>query len=210
VHEERRVWIGILVVAALLMFFVGFKYADYRHAQTTADILLMEELVEEEESQKLASQEEEPPGTIMVHVSGAVENPGVFEMQEGERVFQVLEKAHLATDADTNQLNLAQTLTDQDKVVVPRVGEVLETSMTGTAGVIHVSSSTTGGNQVNINRASAGELAERLPGIGPVLAQRIVDYRERNGGFKSSEEITEVSGIGEKRYEQIKDLITVR
>ena len=54
----------------------------------------------------------------------------------------MLEKAHLATDADTNQLNLAETLTDQDKVVVPRVGEVLETSMTGTAGVIHVSSST--------------------------------------------------------------------
>ena len=180
-HEERRVWTGILAVAALLMFFVGFKYADYRHTQIAADRQLLEELVEEDESQKLVSQEEEPPGTIMVHVSGAVKNPGVFEMQEGDRVFQVLEKAHLAADADTNQLNLAQTLTDQDKVVVPRVGEELETSMPGTAGVIHVGSHSTGGNQVNINRASAGELAERLPGIGPVLAQRSLTIESEMG-----------------------------
>lgn len=206
--EDARIKKALGVVAALVIFFAGFKYSDYRHNRASSEQLQTEEVVVEEAGEKKVAEEEEPV-PIFVHVTGAVENPGVFQMNSGDRVFQVLEKARPTPEADVNQLNLAQTLVDGGKVVVPKVGEQLsETALTASGGL--GSGGGLVGDKVNINTASVNELDEHLPGIGPALAQRIVDYRERNGGFKSPEQIMEVSGIGEKRYEQIKDLITVR
>lgn len=206
--EDRKVWLAALVMGVLVTFFVGFKYADYRHSQLDKERLAMEEMLSEDDSEEPASNQAEP-GVIFVHVTGSVEKPGVFQMKEGDRVFQVLEKARPTAEADTNQLNLAQSLVDGGKIIVPRVGEKLEELVAGCSGVIGGEAGNSGG-KVNINTASVSELDDRLPGIGPALAQRIVDYREKNGGFKSPEEITEVPGIGDKRYEQMKDLITVR
>lgn len=202
--EDARVKKALAVVAAVVIFFIGFKYADYRHNRAGGEELQTEEVVVEETAQKTVEEKEEPV-PIFVHVTGAVENPGVFQMNSGDRVFQVLEKAHPTAEADINQLNLAQTLVDGGKVVVPKLGEQLPETATAANSL----GFDTGG-KVNINTASVNELDQRLPGIGPSLAQRIVDYRQRNGGFKAPEEIMEVSGIGDKRYEQIKDLITVR
>lgn len=209
--EERRIWV-VLAVAALVMFFAGFKYADYRQSRLEEEKLAMEELLDsgQQESTGENKGEGEEPKVIYVHVTGAVENPGIFQLEEGARVFEVLEKARPTAEADTNQLNLAQILADQDKLIVPRIGEKLEQAAPAVSGGFITGGGSPTGGKVNINTAPVSELDARLPGIGPALAQRIVDYREQNGGFKSPEEITEVAGIGEKRYEQIKELITVR
>lgn len=210
--EDRRVWIAVLVLAAITVFFCGFKYADYRRNQLEKEKLATQELVTEDETQP-PTEPKERSEKIFVHITGAVENPGVFEVKAGDRVFEVLEKARPTADADINQLNLAQALADQDKIVVPRIGEQLQPTTTAPAaasGGLLRNGGGAAGAKVNINTASVSELDEALPGIGPALAQRIVDYREQHGGFKSPDEITEVSGIGDKRYEQIKDLITVR
>jgi len=143
------------------------------------------------------------PARIMVYVSGAVQSPGVYELPDGTRVDDAVKAAGgPAADADLARINLAKRLRDEEQVYVPRVGEVNPpVPPAGTAGG-------SSGGKVNINTATAAEL-ETLPGIGPALAQRIVDYRTANGPFARVEDIKKVSGIGDKMFERIKDLITV-
>ncbi|MBT9130789.1 MAG: ComE operon protein 1 [candidate division WS2 bacterium] len=139
------------------------------------------------------------PVEIVVSLAGAVNNPGVYTLKAGDRLYQVIELAGGFTEeAATENVNLARLLIDEDHIYIPKKGEVTD----------NPSSPTTGG-KININTATQVSL-ETLPGIGPALASRIISYRQTNGPFKTIEEIKEVSGIGDKRFEDIKDLITVR
>lgn len=159
------------------------------------------------------------PSEIYVHVAGEVQLPGLYKLPQGARVADAIKLAGGATsEADLDALNLAMILKDGDKVVVPKKasqsfsGEEITTGfpLTNTAiqPQMNISFQPGQAGKININTASVSEL-ESLPGIGPVLAQRIVDYRAQKGGFKTIEEIKEVSGIGDKKFEAIKDLITV-
>ncbi len=139
------------------------------------------------------------PREVMVYVAGEVVSPGVVRMREGSRVIDALEQAGGPTpDADLEALNLAQPLQDGQKILVPRMG----------GGVAEQQAQKGGSGKVNINLAAREEL-EKLPGIGPTLAERIVAYRESKGGFKSVEELKKVSGIGEKKFMEIRDLVEV-
>lgn len=154
-------------------------------------------------------------GEIYVHVTGEVHLPGLYKLPKGSRVADAINMAGGATsNGDLDSLNLASPLKDGDKIVVPAKSKEeanfqLQTQNSSAQSRISYFSSSGNSSKININTASAKEL-ESLPGIGPVLAQRIVDYRAQKGGFKTIEEIMEVSGIGEKRFEAIKDLITVK
>lgn len=159
-----------------------------------------------------------PDAVIKVDISGAVQNPGVYELLAESRVEDALAAAGgFADEADqawiAKNLNLATKLSDGDKLYIPKVGETSVTNEPSSLlppSVGQVSGSESSNcSRVNINTASAGTLDECLPGIGPSYAQRIIDYREAHGGFKSIEEIQEVSGIGPKTFEKIKDQITV-
>lgn len=133
---------------------------------------------------------------IVVHVAGAVLQPGVYELPDGARVHEALAAAGGAVPgADTDQLNLAAVLADGQKVYVPREGEHV-----GSADGTDAASPPVA---VSINRASAREL-EALPGIGPVLASRIVAYRNAHGPFRSVDDLINVSGIGPKLLEQLR------
>ncbi|MCG0276701.1 MAG: helix-hairpin-helix domain-containing protein [Thermosediminibacteraceae bacterium] len=143
------------------------------------------------------------PSKIVVHVAGAVKNPGVYELDEGSRVIDAVKAAGgYLPEADIASINLAKKLHDEDKLYIPRVGESPATGDAGSGG----GSSSDG--RIDINSAGLEEL-DRLPGIGPALAQRIIDYRNQHGPFKSVEELKNVSGIGEKRFEEIKNLVKV-
>jgi competence protein ComEA len=138
---------------------------------------------------------------LAVYVTGAVLNPGVYYLPEESRVQDVLEAAGGPTvDADLDRVNLAQRVHDEDQIYVPEVGEEDLPSRGGGLSQTLL---------VNINTASAPEL-ETLPGIGPVLAQSIVDYRQAHGPFGTVEEIMDVRGIGPGVFEDIRELITVR
>ena len=145
------------------------------------------------------------PSTVIVHVTGSVASPGVYDLPEGARVVDAIEAAGGAKrGAELGALNLAAVLVDGQQVVVPRAGEVPAPS----SGVGAAAPGTTAGTLVNINTATAEEL-ETLPGIGEVLAATIIQHREEHGPFTSVDQLLDVSGIGEVTLEEIRDLVTV-
>lgn len=152
--------------------------------------------------------------TIMVHVTGEVKSQGVVILTEGQRVVDAIQAAGGETNnADLNKLNLAYVLSDGEKIYVPNKNEENENiEYITTSGGENV---TKGGNgmdtqntMVNVNTATVEQLTT-LPGIGESLATRIIAYREENGKFNTIEDIKNVSGIGDSKYENIKNLITV-
>lgn len=146
------------------------------------------------------------PAPIRVYVSGAVHRPAVYTLPPGSIVQDALEAAGGATsEADLDCINLAQEVHDQQQVYVPRRGEASPPAAGVSGGR---STRGTTGAKININTATAAEL-ETLPRIGPTMAQRIVEYREASGPFKTIEDIQNVPGIGPTTFAAIKDLITV-
>lgn len=151
--------------------------------------------------------------TIVVHVDGMVEAPGVYQLQgESLRVNDAVEAAGgLAEGADTSRLNLAEAVSDGEKVHVPAVGE----ESANPSGMGSSSASPDGAGSVsfdagivNINTATAAELIA-LPGVGDATAAEIIRDREANGAFTSVEDLMRVSGIGEKKFAKLKDRIRV-
>jgi competence protein ComEA len=147
-------------------------------------------------------------GIVLVHVVGQVRHPGVVRLPAGARVEQALEAAGGATSkADLVRVNLARPVVDGEQIVVPKPGE----PMTGAAGVVGgplAPGSTGPAAPVDLNTAGLVEL-DSLPGVGPVLAQRILDWRAQNGRFSTVDELGEVSGIGDKVLENLRPLVRV-
>ncbi len=162
------------------------------------------------------------PAPITVHVLGGVISPGVYHLPVGSRVQDALEQAGgLSLDGDAAQLNLAAPLLDGDQVFIPtRLPTVppnlsqptaLSPSAERSASLPIIPEAAQASNPsglININTATQDEL-ESLPGIGPVIAQRIIDHRQQYSPFQSKEAIMDVKGIGPATFERVKDLITV-
>ena len=146
---------------------------------------------------------------MTVHVAGAVAKPGVYDLGAGARVIDVIEAAGGGVpDADLNRLNLAAKVADGQRVLVQRVGEAAPTG-SAAGGSTGTGADPAGPpNLVNLNSATPAEL-EALPGIGPTLAEAIIAERERRGGFRSVNELRDVRGIGEKRFADLKDKVTI-
>lgn len=146
--------------------------------------------------------------TLLVHVTGAVVHPDVYSLPEGSRIKQAIEAAGGPTsEADVDRLNLALIVRDGMQVYVPRRGETPAGAPAVPAGGSNPAGQSAG--PININTASAAEL-DSLPGIGPAIAQRIVEDRAANGPFKAPEDLKRVRGIGDALFNQIKERITVR
>ncbi|MGG4491786.1 helix-hairpin-helix domain-containing protein [Metabacillus idriensis] len=143
--------------------------------------------------------------TVIVDVKGEVQKPGVYEMQSGERFHHVIEKAGgLTNAADAVQINLAALLEDGMVVYIPKQGETAEDLVQQPKAAADA-----GEQKVNLNKATAEDL-QTLTGIGPAKAEAILSYREEAGGFKTIEDLMNVSGIGEKSFEKLKDNISVK
>lgn len=153
---------------------------------------------------------EVPP--VIIHITGAVKSPGVYQLKSTERVIDAVKIAGGATEvANLDAVNLAALLRDGQKIIIPY--KILKNSDEENneniyKNVENIYSSSTSG-KININTANASML-QTLPGIGPVLSERIIEYRNQNGLFGIIDDIKDVSGIGEKKFEGIKDLICVQ
>lgn len=149
---------------------------------------------------------------LLVYISGAVRNPGVYTLRAGDRLMDGLTAAGGATeDADLSRVNLARRVQDEEHYHIPKAGETPPPASTSIIGVTPSdapSDARTSKGLINLNTASV-DLLVTLPGIGPVRAKAIVDYRERNGLFQSVEEINKVPGIGPASYANIRHLVTV-
>ncbi|MES2171078.1 MAG: helix-hairpin-helix domain-containing protein [Actinomycetota bacterium] len=137
---------------------------------------------------------------IYVHILGAVEHPGLFTLHDGDRVVDAIAAAGgFTAAADQSQLNLARVLADGEQLMVPATGE---------AAPVSTGSAVQPGGKVNINTADETAL-EGLPRVGPAMAQRILDWRKKNGRFSSIDDLMSVTGIGPKTFDGLKDLVTV-
>lgn len=146
--------------------------------------------------------EEEPPRRLVVHVAGAVNRPGLYELDEGSRIDDAIAEAGGAKPKAALELvNLAAPVADGQQVLVPTRGAAVAAG--GESGVPGAP-----GGKVSLNAATIEQL-DALPGIGPVTAQQIIDFRTANGGFGSIEELDAVPGIGPARLEQLRELVSL-
>lgn len=147
------------------------------------------------------------PPPIVVHVTGAVAQPGVYSLQAGSRVMDAVQMAGgLLSQANPDGVNLAALLQDGDQVFIPTIAPTQLPGSQATPGTDARASDVK--ILININTATQAEL-ESLPEIGPSIAKEIIAYRQKNGPFQKIEDIMKVRGIGEKIFEAIKLLITI-
>ena len=207
-QTQKRIFIiGIIITVGIIAFYVYSKDNNYEEIST-------EEIMVKNETQ---TEETTDTEKIVVHIMGAVKNEGIVELNEGARVSDAINSAGgLAEDADMSKINLAYVLEDGVKIRIPSINDEHTEEYITTDGVeiVESSSQTTqnGGNSksglININTANETEL-DSLPGIGPSIAAKIINYREENGDFASIEDIKNVNGIGDSKFEELKDLICV-
>lgn len=190
----------LIVVGCIILFVIGYyitsQTGEEEYINIDEEIEIVEEKINEEE--------------IIVHITGAVSNPGIVKTKEGARIADIIELAGGELEsADTSEINLAYKVQDGEKIYIPTKGENKENLIyiTTEAGNNPISKSDDN-KKVNINTASQEEL-DTLQGIGPSTATKIIEYREKNGKFKTIEEIKNVTGIGDSKFEAIKENISV-
>ena len=180
---------GTLVCGFVLLFFKNF--------QADGEFKSIDAVMVGNSSQSFSSLPTEEK-TIIVHVAGAVKRPGVYEVEEGKRVIDVVNESGAEPFANLDGINLARLLSDGEKLVVPYMEfkEKVKDKVYRNSRLL------------NINTATKEEL-EKLPGVGPMIAGYVVFYRNQNGLFHSKDEIKNVERIGDKVYSRIRDLITI-
>lgn len=198
-EKQTKIAVIALVVITALLLFGG----NGENEEIVVDQIgeTENELTIEEESEM---SDHETASKLVVDISGCVKNPGIYEVQDGTRLHQVIEMAGgLTDDADINVINQAELVTDGQKILIPEIVELTEeTDSTGTqTDYIY-------NGKININQADSNTL-QQIPGVGPATADKIIQYRDTNGRFQNIEELKNVSGIGEKTFEKMKDQICV-
>ena len=211
--KQKTIVFIIAVVVA-----IGMIYFIYSKNQVDDNINLENDILVSENSTKDSSKETSSDDEVIVHVTGSVKSPGVVKLKEGSRIEDAIEAAGgLTENADISKVNLAFVVEDGTKIRIPSSldedvgdGDVVD-SGSGENIVVEENTTSSGknGQIVNINKATVTEL-ETLPGIGASLAGRIVEYRSQNGKFASVEDIKNVSGIGESKFNSIRDFISVK
>ncbi|MFJ7363512.1 helix-hairpin-helix domain-containing protein [Peribacillus frigoritolerans] len=205
----KRKMTMITVAAAFVAACIYFFSQQGEDPADTEDIFSV--TAKEAEMEQSVNEAAEPE-IIKVDVKGAVKSPGIFTAQAGDRVIDLISAAGSFTEkADTDKVNFAQIIEDQMVIYVPEVGEEvngnLENIQVGTSG--NAVTKGTSGGLVNLNTATQEDL-QTLTGIGPSKANAILEYRETVGKFKEVDELKQVTGIGDKTFERLRDSISVK
>lgn len=179
------------------IFIIGFLFVTREKEEVSTNEINPVSLASEEEEETFLDEH------VVVDIKGEINKPGVYELDFGARVEDVIKMADgFTSDAEETSINLAQKLQDEMIIIVPNANEE-------GSGKSHESSSTLGQEEkIRVNYATQEEI-ETLPGIGPSKAQAIIEYREENGLFQSVEDLLDISGIGEKTLENMRDYLHV-
>lgn len=181
--------VGSIIFLSIFIIFlvVGYFVKDKRSEPEISEVF-QETVIDEKHSEK----------TITVYVNGEVKKPGVYNLKENSRTEELIKTSGGFTErADKERLNLAKILKDEDYIYVDTMDSENKVQ------------SKTKDNKINLNKANKEEL-KSIPGIGDVTAEKIINYREKNNGFNSLEDIKNIDRIGEKTFEKIKDKLDVR
>ena len=189
------------VIGGVLLLLVGVGGLFSKKEEAVEDVTVVETTMLAEKTEVSTTQE----AVIFVDIKGAVKNPGVYQMKAGDRVKDALDAAGgLTGEADSQKVNLAQRVEDQMVIVVPKVGEeATEIPAGGT------SKEASKDGKVNINTATVEEL-KTLKGVGEKKAEAIIEYRKKNGSFKTKEDLMKVRGIGKKLFESFQERIVTQ
>lgn len=200
------------IFAAVLIILVIISGTIYIRQEKATKINLNKgmELEKLDEPAPAEAQTKTEPLEISVYICGFVKSPGVVEVTEGTRLEEAVELLGGTTEeADLNAVNLAYRLVDEDMIYIPKKGEELQTASKAIPGVNTIKNVTANkSGKVNINTSGTSEL-DILEGVGPATAKAIIEYREQNGPFKTIEDIKKVKGIGDSKFNKMKDDITV-
>jgi competence protein ComEA len=209
IFQKYKKWI---MVISILLALIGFYYyfmedsgsSQINSVQEEVDPLTLVGM--EEPATEIKNNEEEEKSVVVIDIKGAINLPGVYELETGSRVHQLIDIAGgLKKDADELAINLAAPLEDGMVIYIPKKGEVTDNQLTMPTG----QEGSDAKDKININLATVEEL-QTLTGIGPSKAEAIITFRDENGPFTSPEGLLEVSGIGEKSLEKIKEEITIK
>lgn len=208
----------IIFIIVILLAIIGIiYYVYYKKDQDLSFEIIEKELIpyDGNVNNEIENNIEVDDLGIIIYITGAVNNGGVYTLNEDSRIADAIEKAGgLREDANIAKINLAYKLQDGMKIYIPSVNDkeddVNKVDDTESFIIKESSSSNAQSNsqKVNINKATQTEL-ETLPGIGPSIALKIINYRKENGKFKSIEDLKNVSGIGDNKFNQIKNYICV-
>jgi competence protein ComEA len=203
VPNERRARVRVGLGAALVLVVVGLAVAVFVTAVTphgASSVVSPSSAAATPGSRSSAAATALSGAVIYVHILGQINNPGLYPLHDGDRAVDVVAAAGgFTASADPASLNLARFLSDGEQIVVPAVGEAPPVSAANGGTAIP--------GKVNLNTADEPTL-ETLPRVGPAMAARILAWRAANGRFTAIEDLMSVSGIGEKTFEGLKDLVT--
>lgn len=213
--DKDYIVIGIIIIAVIIFIVLNigkvteFNKEEKENTTINASIEESKNDIEEKEIKENKEETKEMGTGIFVHIDGWIQNPGVYEIKENDRVNTIIEKAGgLKEGASIKSINLAARLSDGDKIYIPNREEEKQIETTevkrNNTGTVKI----TKNSKININKASISEL-KQITGIGESTANKIIDYRDNVGKFKKIEDIKEVKGIGDSKYESIKDKITI-
>lgn len=210
ISKKQKIILIFLGIVAI----IGIAYYSYVSSkEENLNVSDTNELQVENQSNEIDEEEaENKESKIKVHISGAVKNEGVYELEEDARIIDAIEKAGGTLEiADMKNVNLASKLEDGMKIYIPKQGEVVTSSNqeVGENIALGNTSKESAKGKININKASKEEL-DTLPGIGESTAEKIINYRKEHKSFKSIEELKEVKGIGDAKFEEIKDLVDIK
>lgn len=213
--DKDYIIIGIIIIAVTVFMILNigkvteFNKEEKENTTINASIEESKNNIEEKEIKENEEEQKEVGTGIFVHIDGWIQNPGVYEIKENDRVNAIIEKAGgLKEGASIKSINLAARLSDGDKIYIPNREEDKQIETAEAKGNNIGTVKITKNNKININKASISEL-KQITGIGESTANKIIDYRDNVGKFKKIEDIKEVKGIGDSKYESIKDKITI-
>lgn len=229
-EKKKKIFIITILIVGILMYliYVNFYKKTYDEINLNDAILDESSNIEEEsydnnivekniiEKSNSLENEDIIKGEIIVHIIGEVKKEGIVSLKEGDRVIDAIKKAGGETkNADLSQVNLAYILSDGQKIYIPSKNEKIDTFVISSNEPDIEESKENSNNvasnissKININTATESQL-DTLPGVGPSTAMKIIEYRNTNGKFKKIEDIKEVKGIGEAKYEDLKNYITI-
>lgn len=202
------------IIVIILITIIGIGIYCYTNAIENTSEEEIENVLEIAQDNTTKETEEK---NIFVHIAGCVQKEGMLELSANCRIADAIEKAGgLTQEADLSDINLAYLLEDGMKIYIPNQNERQEnnenaenTAKAENTPSMQIQDTNTKQDVININTATQEEL-DTLPGIGPATATKIIEYRKEKGKFKQKEEIKEVSGIGEAKYEKIKEYISIK
>lgn len=206
-QKQKIILIIIIVVIAIV---IGYYYYNSTKEIYSYNYAEIENVVEEEVVEEIEEKEEEE---IIIHITGAIINNGIVKVNANARINDVIEAAGgLTEDADLTNVNLAYEVKDGQKIYIPSIDDEIEeidTIVSEGGGIAIIDEEIEEEESlIDINHASLAELMT-IPGIGESTATKIIEYRETQGAFETIEEIKNVSGIGDAKYNTIKEYITV-